>query len=185
MKREQSKPRARSSLGKWLTKISASPRPSVAQTPAEHPRCPERACPGGGGGSGRHRDPVPTRRGAAGDAAPGRRLRTAARKAPRDRGSPGARRPLRPSHPAPRRARARVGSRRGPLVSARPRQRERLVAVGPGGGRCAVADASFCPEKKKKKKPTLKQKQKTINPKPQYSLDRFPANHCCGDAAVT
>lgn len=47
MKREQSKPRARSSLGKWLTKISASPRPSVAQTPAEHPRCPERACPGG------------------------------------------------------------------------------------------------------------------------------------------
>lgn len=183
MKREQSKPRARSSLGKWLTKISASPRPSVAQTPAEHPRCPERACPGGGGGSGRHRDPVPTRRGAAGDAAPGRRLRTAARKAPRDRGSPGARRPLRPSHPAPLRARARVGSRRGPLVSARPRQRERLVAVGPGGGRCAVADASFCPEKKKKL--TLKQKQKAINPKPQYSLDRFPANHCCGDAAVT
>ncbi|XP_032299748.1 uncharacterized protein LOC107311769 [Coturnix japonica] len=167
-------------------KISASPSrkrpPSNRGAPAAFPK---RACPGGGrgGGSGHRCDPAPTRRGAAGDAARGRRLRTAARKAPQHRGSPGARRPLRPSRPAPRRARARVGAPRGPLVSARPRQRERLAAVGPGGGRCVMADASFCPNKKNTK--THNKKKKKNTPSPQYSLDRFPANHCFGDAAVT
>lgn len=52
MKREQSKPQARSSFGKWLTKISASPRPSVAQTPAEYPRCPGRLPRAGVSGRG-------------------------------------------------------------------------------------------------------------------------------------
>lgn len=172
MKREQSKPQARSSLGKWLTKISASPRPSVAQTAAEHPRCPgrlPRAGVSGLGGSGHRHDPVPTRRGAAGDAARGRRLRTTAGKAPRLWGSPRARRSLHPSCPAPRRARARVGSPREPLVSARPRQRERLAAMGPGGGRCAMADASFFP----KKNPHIKKKKK----RPQPSI--FPGPIPC------